>query len=134
MLTRRTLLVSAAVTPLAGCTAAQIAQFQSDWSNFVDKVNAILAKGCGLLPGFISTANSIEAVVGQFYASGAAAIAAGAAAIAAVASAICSTIPTVPPAALRAKLRTAAATGVPTIVGNVTINGRVIPITGYGVR
>ena len=119
---------------LAGCTSTQIATFQQQWSNFVDQVNSILAAGCGLLPGFIATANTIEAVVAAFYASASAAIAAGAAAIQAVASALCSTVPTVPPAALAAKLHAAAATGVPAIVGNITINGKVIPVHGYGLQ
>lgn len=132
MLTRRIVLLGSAAIPLAGCTATQLAQFQAQWSNFVDQVNAILRVGCGLIPGFIATANSIAAVAGAFYPSGAAAVAAGAAAVQAVASAICGMIPAAPPAALRSKLRRAAATNIPTIVGNITINGRVIPVHGYG--
>ncbi len=134
MFTRRMMLLSGVCVPLAGCTATQIAQFQAQWSNFVDQVNAILRVGCGSIPGFIATANSIEAVVTAFYPSGAMAIAAGAAAVQAVAGAICSMVPSAPPAALRSKLRRAATTNIPTVVGNVTINGRVIPVTGYGAR
>lgn len=133
MLTRRILLAGAAAMPLAGCTTAQIAQFQQQWSNFVDQVNGYLAKGCGLVPGFIATANSIEAVVAAFYPTASAAIAAGSAAVQAVASTICGMVPSAPPAALAAKLR-AATPSVPTVVGNVTVNGRVIPVTGYGIR
>lgn len=134
MLSRRTLLASAAPLILVGCPAAQEAQFAQSWSNFVDTVNQILAKGCGVLPGFTATANSIEAVVGAFYPSAAAAIAAGAAAITAVASSICSAVPAAPPAALSHKLRANTAAGIASFVGNVNINGRVIPITGYSVR
>lgn len=126
--------IGAVAMPLAGCTGAQIANFQQQWSNFVDQVNGILSKGCGFLPGFVATANSIEAVVAVFFPSGAAAIAAGASAIAAVAGAICSTVPVVPPAALGARLRANTAAGVATFVGNTTINGRVVPIHGYSVR
>lgn len=137
MISRRVLLTSGAVLAagtLAACTAAQQAQFAQDWSNFVDQVNSILAKGCGALPGFTATANSIEAVVGAFYPSAAAAIAAGAAAVAAVANTICSTVPSAPPATLSAKLRANTLKGAASFVGNVTVNGKVIPITGYSVR
>ncbi len=137
MYSRRQILLSgsaaAVAMPIAGCTSTQIAQFQAQWSNFVDQVNGYLAAGCGALPGFIATANSIEAVVAAFYASGALAIAAGAAAVQAVASAICSMVPSAPPAALAARLAKATP-NIPTVVGNVTINGRVIPIHGYGVN
>lgn len=125
--------VGAVAMPLAGCTSAQIANFQQQWDNFVDQVNQYLAAGCGLIPGFIASANSIAAVVAAFYPSGAAAIAAGAAAVQAVASAICNMVP-VAPAQLSARLHKAAATGVPTVVGNVQVNGKVIPIRGYGLR
>ena len=141
MITRRSLLGSAAPLvivaaggTLAACTAAQEAQFATDWSNFVDKVNAILAKGCGALPGFTATANSIEAVVGAFYPTASAAIAAGAAAISAVASSICSAIPAAPPATMAARLKARTKAGLQTFVGNVNVNGKVIPIQGYSVK
>jgi hypothetical protein len=135
MMNRRKLLVLAIpAVAMAGCTSTQIAQFQQEWSNFVDKVNALLAKGCGLLPGFIATANSIEAIAAVFYPSGAMAIAAGAAGVQAVASAICGMIPAGPPPVVAARLHAARLSGIPTIAGNVVINGRVIPISGYGVR
>ncbi len=137
MYSRRKILLmgsaAAVAMPIAGCTSTQIAQFQAQWSNFVDQVNGYLAAGCGLIPGFIATANSIESVVAAFYPTGAAAIAAGSAAVQAVASAICSMVPSAPPAALAAKLARATP-NVPTVVGNVTINGHVIPIHGYGVN
>lgn len=136
MMNRRqalSLSVSAVALSVASCTSAQIATFQQQWSNFIDQVNSYLAAGCGLIPGFIATANSIEAVVAVFYPSGAAAIAAGSAAVQAVASAICSMVP-VAPQSLSKRLHAARLTSVPTIVGNVAINGRVIPIHGYGVR
>ena len=136
MLSRRQILLSggaaAVAMPIAGCTSMQIAQFQAQWSNFVDQVNSQLAAGCGLIPGFIATANSIEAVVAAFYPTAGIAISAGAAAVQAVASAICSMVP-VAPATLAARLAKATP-NVPTVVGNVTINGRVIPIHGYGVQ
>jgi hypothetical protein len=134
MINRRALLVSAAAVPLAGCQGIDIAKFQAEWNNFVDQVNGILAAGCGLVPGFIATANSIAAVVAAFYPAATAAIAAGAAAVQAVAGAICSMVPSAPPAQLAAKLVRAAETRIPIVIGNVVINGKVIPIRGYGSR
>ncbi len=134
MMNRRHIVLAIPAVAMAGCTTAQIAQFQQEWSNFVDKVNALLAKGCGLLPGFIATANSIEAIASVFYPSGAMAIAAGAAGVQAVASAICGMVPVAPPAVVAGRLHAARLSGIPTIAGNVVINGRVIPIAGYGVR
>lgn len=137
MLTRRNVLlagVGVGTLALGACTAAQETQFAAQWSNFVDQVNAILSKGCGLLPAFVATANTIEAVATQFYPAIAAAVAAGAAGVQAVAGALCSTTPSAPPAALGAKLRRAAVSGIPTFVGNVTVNGRVIPVSGYGLH
>ncbi len=143
MMNRRHLVLAIPAVALTGCTSAQIAQFQQDWSNFVDRVNALLRKGCGALPGFIATANTIEAVAGAFYPAASAAIAAGAAGVQAVASAICGMVPVAPPPVLAARLHRARLSGIPTVVGNVVIkdingnvviNGRVIPIAGYGVR
>lgn len=138
MLTRRLLLTTvapgAALVALTGCTATQEAQFAANWSNFVDKVNAIVSKGCGLLPAFVASANTVEALATALYPSVGAAIAAGAAGIQAVAGSLCSTTPAAPPAALARKLRRAATSGVPTFVGNVTVNGKVVPVTGYGLR
>lgn len=137
MLTRRFLLTTIApggALAVAGCTSAQEAQFAADWSNFVDQVNAIVSKGCGLLPSFVASANSIETIAGALYPTAAAAIAAGAAGVQAVANSICSTVPAAPPASLAYKLRRSVASGVPVIVGNVTINGKTIPVTGYGLK
>lgn len=134
MISRRAILSGAAVLPLAGCTSVQIANFQQQWANFIDSVNSILSKGCGALPGFVATANTIEAVVAAFYPTGAAAIAAGAAAIAAVAGAICNTVPAAPKTALSANLLSNTSAGIVTFVGNTNVNGRIIPVQGYSVR
>lgn len=134
--TRRKALLVGAAAPiaLAGCTATQIATATQNWSNFVDQVNQYLAAGCGALPGFVASVNTIEAVVGVLYPSAAAAVAAGAAAVQAVAGAICKTVPSSAPAVLSSKLRASASTGIAVFVGNLNLNGHVIPVTGYGLR
>lgn len=135
MLTRRMLLAGVApgaALVVAGCTSTQEAQFAQQWSNFIDQVTTIVSKGCGIVQGFIPTANTIEAIVSALYPAAAAAIAAGAAAVNSVASAICSAVQSAPPAALK-RLR-GAARGItpPAFVGNVVVNGKVVPVVGYG--
>lgn len=134
-ITRRLFLASVAPAILVGCTAAQQAQWAQQWSNFVDQVNSILSKGCSsVVPAFVATANTIEAVAAILYPGIVGAISGGIAAVQAVAGVLCKTTPSAPPAQLRAKLRRAATTNIPTFVGNVVINGQVVPVNGYGIR
>ena len=136
MLSRRTLL--AAVAPgaalaLAGCTAAQQQQAALDWTNFVDQVTAIVAKGCSTAQGYIPTANTIAAVVEALYPSLSAAVAGGLAAVEAAATSLCNAIPANPPAALVRKLR-GSVRGVtsPVNIGTIVVNGKTIQVAGYG--
>lgn len=131
----RRMFLLAGTAALGGCTAQQIAQAQAQWANFIDDVNQLLAAGCSTaLPAFTATANTIEAVVLAIYPALSAAVSAGAAAVQAVAGAICRTVPSAPPAQLSARLRANTARHLKTTIGNVTINGRVIPVTGYAAR
>ncbi len=137
MLTRRTLL--AGVAPGAaliasGCTAAQQADITAQWANFIDQVTSIVARGCGIVQGFIPTANTIEAIVAALYPAAAAAIAAGSAAVNAVAGAICSAVAKAPATRLL-RLR-GARRGItpPVYVGTVVVgpNHTPVPVVGYG--
>lgn len=139
MFTRRIFLASVApgaALVAAGCTPGQIAQAQQNLANFVDDVNNVLRAGCStLLPAFTVTANTVEAVAAVLYPSVAAAVAAGALAVTNVANAICSAVPAAPVAQLRAKSLKARKLGLAApVIGNININGQVIPIHGYTVK
>jgi hypothetical protein len=119
MLTRRSLLASAAVVPLAGCSTVQI---QTIEQQIIDTVQAFEATACGIIP----TAQTILAVIAGF---GVSLASVGAVVLQQVEQAICNAVP--PPASARYRslpFRTSGAPpavigNAPTPSGNVVVNG-----------
>ena len=120
--------VALGLVGLGGCTSTQLAQAEQDWNTFVDQVNALLAAGCGFVPGVLATASTISAVVGALYPSLGAAIAAGSSAVQAVAGAICTAISANPVSMKKRLLRSTP--NVPVAVTTV-INGKPVLIVVY---
>lgn len=136
MLTRRTLLASAApavALGLAGCTAAQQAQITTAYDNFLAQVQSIVASGCSVATGFIPAIPSIEAVVNILYPGLGTAVAGVAGAINAVASALCGATSTTPPASLHKRLA-ASSPAAPVVVGTIVVHGQPVQVVGYSAR
>ena len=132
-LTRRTLFTSVApgaVLALAGCTAAEQAQITAAYNNFLAQVQSLVAAGCNVGTGFIPAIPSIEAVVNILFPGLGTAVAGVAGAVNAVATALCGATASTPPASLARRL-SRSSVAVPTIIGNIVVNGNTIQVLGY---
>jgi phage-related protein len=121
---------AASLAALGACTTSTT-NIATEWSNFVDQVNQVLAAGCSSGLTFLATAESIASVVASLYGPGGTAIVGTiSGAVTAVATDICSAVPANNPpasAALKAKLK-GSSPGLPVTIG-VTKHG--VTVVGY---
>lgn len=94
MITRRSLLATAALSPLlASCQTTSNAQATANWTKFVDQVTQAVISGCTVGAAVIPTATTIANVVASIYGPAAVAtIVMVSGAVTNVASAICNAV------------------------------------------
>lgn len=128
IMTRRVLLAGASAAALGACAGkTDFASIQEQWNQFVDRVQAQMAKGCAVGLPYIPTVETIAAAVAALW--GPAAIATAGSifnSVAAVVNVLCGAAAP----ALQGKLR-ASTPGAPVYIGDVTVNGNVVHVHGF---
>ena len=123
MLTRRNLLASAAIIPLAGCTTAQV---ETAEQQIIDTIQAFAAAACGIIP----TAKTILAVLAGF---GVSIAGVTAVVLQQVEQAICNAVP--PPASARYRAIPLQGTGAaPVTIGAAPTPQGNVPVVGWRTR
>jgi len=128
MLGGAALIVPAAALALAGCTSAQIAVFEQDWTTFVQQVQSVVNEVQSYIPTIESVAATMAALFGPEWA---ATVALTSQIINEVIAAIESALGQLPASArvaVRARLR-ASAPGTEVTIG--TIPGTAVVVSGY---
>jgi hypothetical protein len=119
---------SISAVAMAGCSGTDPV---AAWTAFIDQVSAIVAKGCGIVSGFVPTANTILAIVNVLFPGVGTAVVTIANSVESVASAICSSVTPTPKLAAAIE---AATPLVPVHIGDVTINGKTVTVIGYNAK
>lgn len=132
MLTRRTLLASAAPAAaviVAGCSTAQIQQAQTDWANIVGEIQSAVAAAAKYVPTVESIAATAASLFGPQYT---AIVTAGSAALNTIVATLVNVVGALTPpasAALHARLR-ASSPSAPVTIGTTPAG---VLVTGFHV-
>jgi hypothetical protein len=133
MLSRRSLLISAApaaaALALAGCTTAQVQQFETQWSTIVGEIQTAVAAAAKYVPTVESIAETAASLFGPEYVT---AVTAGSAAFNAIVATLVNVVNNLtPPASARLHARLRASSPSAAVLIGTTPQG--VTVTGFKV-